>query len=99
MKLWSGSDVKVFLCRTTFKFNPIRVNKNTWSWLQCAADQQMSYIFICPNILGGFYQDSVAAVGLTLDGNGCRRCPAGTFVHPKNAPGKASWDCKACPEG
>ena len=29
MKLWSGSDVKVFLCRTTFKFNPIRVNKNT----------------------------------------------------------------------
>jgi len=48
---------------------------------------------------GGFYQDSVAAVGLSEDGHGCQRCPVGTFVHPRDAPGKASWECKACPEG
>ncbi|XP_078365434.1 uncharacterized protein LOC144649737 isoform X2 [Oculina patagonica] len=51
----------------------------------------------CP--AGGFFQDSVGAVGVTSEGHGCQHCPNGTFVHPNNAPGKASWECKACPEG
>jgi len=50
-------------------------------------------------IPGGFFQDSVAAIGVTAEGHGCQHCPNGTFIHPKYAPGKASWDCKACPEG
>lgn len=44
--------------------------------------------------LGGFYSDTEAYVNVS-----CLKCPDGTFVPYNNAPGKAAWDCIACPQG
>ena len=30
---------------------------------------------------------------------GCKVCSPGTYVKPEKAPGKAKWECTACPDG
>ncbi|XP_078365430.1 uncharacterized protein LOC144649736 isoform X1 [Oculina patagonica] len=82
-----------FQCECQFKCNCKMCPRGTYS----RGDGVSIGCLVCP--AGGFYQDSVAAVGVTAEGHGCQHCPNGTFVHPNNAPGKASWECKACPEG
>jgi len=43
---------------------------------------------------GGFYSDDVGYVG-----EGCKKCPNGSFVQFDKTPGTSKQDCKSCPEG
>lgn len=88
----------MFLEKSFFRQKDLTCGINSFRGLLCLQPQKASNSFTV-SFSGGFYQDSVAAVGVTPEGHGCQHCPNGTFIHPNKAPGKASWECKACPEG
>lgn len=51
-------------------------------------------VFYVNDLTGGFYSDTKAYIGVS-----CLKCPNGTFVNYKNAPGTRAIDCIACPQG